>query len=83
VHWAWKGSKPNTILFYSIPSDLSLFLKLKLFLTGQRFSSNQEGIAAVEVYFADVMKNHYRDGIIVLEHCWNKCINLKVDFVEK
>jgi histone-lysine N-methyltransferase SETMAR len=35
------------------PSDFYLFSKLKLFLTGQRFSSNQEAIAAVEGYFAD------------------------------
>jgi histone-lysine N-methyltransferase SETMAR len=30
------------------PSDFCLFTKLKLFLVGQRFSSNQEAIAAVE-----------------------------------
>jgi histone-lysine N-methyltransferase SETMAR len=39
------------------PSDLYLFPKLKLFLVGQRFSLNQEAIAAVEGYFADLMKN--------------------------
>jgi hypothetical protein len=44
----------------------------KLFLAGQRFSSNQEAIAAVEGYFADLTKNHYRDGIMALEHRWNK-----------
>jgi hypothetical protein len=43
-------------------SDFCLFPKLKLFLAGQRFSSNQEAIAAVEGYFADLTKNHYRDG---------------------
>jgi len=60
-----------------------LLPKLKLFLAGQRFSLNQEVIAAVEGYFADLMKNHYRDGIIALEHRRNKCINLKGDYVEK
>jgi hypothetical protein len=34
------------------PSDFSLFPKLKLFIAGQRFSSNQVAIAAVEGYFA-------------------------------
>jgi hypothetical protein len=34
-------------------------------------------IAAVEWYFADLRKNHYRDGIMVLKHRWNKCISLK------
>jgi histone-lysine N-methyltransferase SETMAR len=50
------------------PSDFSLFPKPKLFLTGQHFSSNQEVIAAVEGYFEDLAKNHYRDGIMVPEH---------------
>jgi len=64
-------------------SDFFLFPKLKLFLTGQRFSSNQEAIAAVEGYFADLTKNSYRNRIMALEHCWNKCISFKGDYVEK
>jgi hypothetical protein len=47
------------------------------------FSSNQEAIAAVEGYFADLTKNHYRDRIMALEHRWNKCISFKEDYVEK
>jgi histone-lysine N-methyltransferase SETMAR len=65
------------------PSGFHLIPKPKLFLAGQRFSSNQEVIAAVERYFADLTKNHYRDGIMALEHRWNKCISLKGDYVEK
>jgi len=38
------------------PSDFCLFLKLKLFLAGQRFSSNQEAIAAVEGVFCRYYK---------------------------
>jgi hypothetical protein len=60
--------------FYSpdlAPSDFRLLPKLKLFLAGQRFSSNQEAIAAVERCFADLTKNHYKDGIMALEHRWN------------
>jgi len=49
------------------PFDFYLFPKFKLCLAGQRFSSNQEAIAAVEGHFAHLMKNHYRDGIMVLE----------------
>jgi histone-lysine N-methyltransferase SETMAR len=65
------------------PSDFCLFPKLKLFLTGQPFSLNQEAIAAVEGYFADLTKNHYRDRIMALEQHQNKCISLKGDYVEK
>jgi hypothetical protein len=57
--------------------------RIFLFLAGQRFSSNQEAIAAVEGYFADLTKNHYRNGIMALEHRWNKYISLKGDYVEK
>jgi len=65
------------------PCDFCFFPKLKLFLSGQEFSSNQEAIAAVEGYFADLTKNHYRDVVMVMEHRWNKCISLKGDYVEK
>jgi hypothetical protein len=65
------------------PPDFFLFPKLKLFFIGQRFSSNEEAIAAIEKYFGDLTKNHYRDGIMALEHRWNKCISLKEDYVEK
>jgi hypothetical protein len=65
------------------PSDFSLYPKLKLFLAGQHFSSNQKAIAAVEGYFVDVTENHYRDRIMTLAHRWNKCISLKGDYVEK
>jgi hypothetical protein len=60
------------------PSDFYLFPKPKLSLAGQRFSSNQEATAAV-----DLTKNHYRDGIMALKHRWNKCISVKGDYVEK
>jgi histone-lysine N-methyltransferase SETMAR len=65
------------------PSDFYLYPNLKLFFVGQCFSSNQEANAAVEGYFADLTKNHYRDGIMMLEHHWNKCISLKGDYIEK
>jgi hypothetical protein len=61
----------------------SISSQLKLFLAGLRFSPNQETDAAVEGYFADLTKNQYRDGIMALEHRWNKCISLKGDDVKK
>jgi hypothetical protein len=47
------------------------------------FLFESEATADVEGYFADLTKNHYRDGIMALGHCWNKCISLKGDYVEK
>jgi histone-lysine N-methyltransferase SETMAR len=81
LHYEWLEHPPNSPDL--APTDFCLFQKLQLFLAGQRFSSNQEAIAAVEGYFAELTKNHYRDGIMALEHRWNKCINLKGDCVEK
>jgi histone-lysine N-methyltransferase SETMAR len=65
------------------PSDFCFFPKLRLFFAGQRFSLNREAIAAVEGCFADLTKNHYRNGVMALEHRWNKCISLKGDYVKK
>jgi len=65
------------------PYVFCLFPKLKFLHAGQGFSSNQEAIAAVDGHFADLTKNHYRDGIMALEHRWNKCITVKGDYVEK
>jgi uncharacterized protein YifN (PemK superfamily) len=45
------------------------------------FSSNQETIAVVEGYIADLNKNHYKDKIMAVEHCWNKCTSFKGDNV--
>jgi hypothetical protein len=68
---------------YLASSDFHFFPKSKLFFAGQSFSSNQDAIAAVEQYFADLTKNRYRDWIMALEHRWNKCISIKGHHVEK
>jgi histone-lysine N-methyltransferase SETMAR len=65
------------------PYDFCLFSKLKLFLSGQHFCLNQKVTGAVGGYFADLTENHYRDGIMALEHRRNKCISLKGDYVKK
>ena len=47
------------------------------------FFFESKGDCSCRGYFADLTKNHYRDGIMALEHRWNKCISLKGDYVEK
>jgi hypothetical protein len=37
----------------------------------------------LEGCFAYLTKNHYRDGVVALEHRWNKCITRNGDCVEK
>ena len=64
------------------PSNFRLFSHLKKFMRGKHFSSNDEVIAAVDEYFADLPENHYRDGIYKLEERWNKCIELLGEYTE-
>ena len=65
------------------PSDFNLFSKLKIFLSGPRFSTTEELIPEMEGYFAGLEESHFWDGIKALEHRWTKCIILQGDCVEK
>jgi len=63
------------------PSDFFLFPNLKKSLAGQKLASNEEVVAAIEAYFADLEKTYFSDGLKKLEHRWVKCIELKGDCV--
>lgn len=57
-------TKSSTLFPALASSDFHLFPKLKYFLTGEQFSSNEEVVAAVPEYFVDVSEIHYSNGII-------------------
>lgn len=65
------------------PCDFFLFPNMKKWLAGQRFSSNEEVIAATEAYFAGFDKKYFLDGLKRLEHRWKKSVELKGEYVEK
>ena len=65
------------------PSDYFLFPNMKIWLGGKRFSSNEETIAATNEYFEEFDKNYFLEDIKKLEYRYIKCIQLKVDYVEK
>ena len=65
------------------PSDYFLFPDMETWLGGKRFSSNEEVIAATNEYFEGIDKNYFLQGIKKLEYRYNKCIQLKGDYVEK
>lgn len=46
----------------------------------KHFSSNDEVIAAVVDYFAELPENHYKNGIHKLEKRWHKCIELLEEY---
>lgn len=65
------------------PFDFFLFPNMKNWLGGKRFSSNEEVIAETNDYFDAFDSSYYSDGIKRLEYRWNKCIEVKGDYVEK
>jgi len=64
-------------------SDYFLFPNLKKWLGGKRFANNEEVESAVNGYFEELDNSHYKQGIEAIEHRWEKCIELKGDYVEK
>ncbi|EFN89016.1 Histone-lysine N-methyltransferase SETMAR, partial [Harpegnathos saltator] len=65
------------------PSDCFLFPNLKKRLGGKRFANNEEVEFAVDGYFEELDDSHYKQDIETIEHRWEKCIELKGDYVEK
>ena len=65
------------------PCDYCLFPDMKTWLRGKRFLSNEEIIAAKNEYFEGFDKNYFLEGIKKLECRYNKCIQLKGDYVGK
>ena len=56
---------------------------IKTWLGSKRFSSNKEIFAATNEYFEGFDKNYFSEGIKKLEYRYNKCIQIKEDYVEK
>ncbi len=64
-------------------SNYHLFPNLEKWLGGQRFSSNDKEIAAVDGYFDDLDISSYAASIKKLLEHWTKCISLNGDYIEK
>ena len=64
------------------PSDYFLFGSLKNFLAGNRFSSEEEVIYAVNDYFRTKTSDYFSAGIKALPDRWIRCIELLGDYVE-
>jgi len=65
------------------PCDYFLFLNLKKWFGGKRFTIREQLIAETETYFEGLDKLYYSDGLKKLENRWIKCIELKGEYVEK
>lgn len=56
---------------------------MKKWLTGKKFTTNEEVEQETNAYFSELPKSYYLEGIKKLEYRWTKCIELKGDYVEK
>lgn len=65
------------------PSDFHLFTKLKDFLAGKKFDSDEELKEGVTTYLNTLAAAEYEAGIQKLVTRYDKCLNLLGDYVEK
>ncbi|GBL80513.1 hypothetical protein AVEN_225214-2 [Araneus ventricosus] len=65
------------------PSDFHLFLKMKEFLGGKRFESDEELENAVTTWRNELAAEEYDMGILKLVDKYDKCLNVGGDYVEK
>ncbi|GFW73225.1 hypothetical protein TNCV_2798891 [Trichonephila clavipes] len=52
-------------------------------MIGQRFSNEGEDILTVNDYFVDQDSSHYKKVMELIQHRWEKYIELKGDYVEE
>ncbi|EFN75682.1 hypothetical protein EAI_16949, partial [Harpegnathos saltator] len=64
------------------PSDYFLFPRLKQWLAGKRFYSNEVKLET-NAYFEGLDTEHYKTGIEMLADRYTKCITLNRDYVEE
>lgn len=65
------------------PSNFHLFPNLKNFVSGKHFASNEEVEKVVNEYFNSIPDSHFREGILMLEKRWTKCVEVKGNYIEK
>lgn len=65
------------------PSDYYLFRNLKKHLKGTRYSDDSEVKSAVKTYFDSLPKMFFKTGLESLKLKWEKCVELKGDYIEK
>lgn len=63
------------------PSDYYLFSDLKNSLANQRYSNNEEVMAAVNDHFEGKEEMFYKKGIERLEDRWSRCITIEGDYL--
>jgi hypothetical protein len=60
-----------------------MFGPMKETLRGRGFPSDEVVIEAVQNWLKTQHKNFFSDGITKLVKCWNRCVEVEGDYVEK
>ena len=66
-----------------VPPDFYLFPNLKSNLRHRNFGNNEGTIDAVDEYLGDQEESFYFEGICKLEQHLRKCIEARLDYIEK
>jgi len=81
-HIRYRDGQNQWVKVRIVPSDYFLFPNLKKWLSGKRFANNEE-VESADGYFEDLDSSYYKQGVEAIEHCCEKCIELKGNYVEK
>jgi len=65
------------------PSDYHLFLRLKKFLGCKRFDDDDDLTDAVQKWLTSQAAAFYEEGIQKLVPRYDKCLNIRGEYVEK
>ncbi|GFO19440.1 histone-lysine N-methyltransferase SETMAR [Plakobranchus ocellatus] len=79
----WRDMIANAYKQDLAPSDFHLFGPLKRHLRGMAFETEDDLISKLRKWFDNLDVDFFRVGINSLLSCWQKCIDLHGDYVEK
>jgi histone-lysine N-methyltransferase SETMAR len=81
--FGWEVFEHTAYIPDLAPSDFLLFPKLKEFLGGSRFKSDEEMKDAVKEWLNGLAAEVYGEDIQKLVTCYDKCLNVGGEYVEK
>ncbi|GBN05421.1 hypothetical protein AVEN_51659-1, partial [Araneus ventricosus] len=64
-------------------SDFHLFPELKIWVGGQNFQENEEIQSNFKAHLASLAATFFEERIGILVHRYDKCLNLRREYVEK
>jgi len=82
-HFGWEVFDHPLYSLDLAPRNYHPFPSMKTWLATQRFDDDAEIQAGLNEWLKSQVAKFYDDGINKLVHCYDKCLNLSGDYVEK